>query len=687
MAEGIELVLAFHNHQPVGNFENIFREAFEKCYDPFLKFLEEHPRFRVTLHYSGCLFDWLEAREKQFLKRLERLIRKNQLEMLSGGYYEPILPSIPERDAVRQIHRMNRYLKQRFGKTPGGFWLTERVWEPKLPRIAAEAGVSYTAIDETHFALAGFSEKEISDFFLTEEEGFPLYVFPAAQFLRYAIPFRDPYDTLDYLKGRGPGESGARIVTYADDGEKFGLWPGTYQWVYREGWLERFAKALEENASWIFLKTFGEILEERKGLPVKKAYLPTASYEEMMEWALSRDKAVEFRTLKQELESNGLWNRARHFFQGGTFKNFYTKYSEADWMRSRMRSVSREVQGVKKRTVQERAEHELWQGQCNCPYWHGVFGGLYLHHLRRSTYEHLIRAEQMVRPQGKLKAPTLSEEDLNQDGVEEILIRTPVFSFFFLPHRGGSLAELDFLPVTTNVLDTLTRRKESYHNELVRSGEASRGSGKSIHEMEKTVSPEVLERVAFDPYERYSLLEHFLPSEIGFDEFWKAKFGRRGEDPTRTVYAKSWVAKRDGDATLVLKGKLSLGPEMKAMIEKKITIRSNESAFTVSWKITNTASKRIEGLWGSEWSMNFYGPPRKESGVHKIELQDGWSPVHLEISSTQPFDYWQFPIETLSQTEKDFRLIHQGMALFPHWRISLQPQEVFGRKLVLRFSA
>ena len=686
MAEGIELVLAFHNHQPVGNFENVFREAFEKCYDPLLKFLEEHPHFRVSLHYSGCLFDWLEGREKQFLKRLERIVRKNQVEMLGGGYYEPILPLIPERDAVRQIRFMSQYLKQRFGKMPSGFWLTERVWEPKLPRLAAEAGVHYTAIDETHFALAGFAEKEIVDFFLTEEEGSPLYVFPVPKFLRYAIPFRDPHDSLDYLKGLGGGTFKPRVVTYADDGEKFGLWPGTYQWVYREGWLERFAKALEENASWISLKTFREILEDRKGLPVKKAYLPTASYEEMMEWALSRDKAVEFRALKRELESSGLWNRIRPFFQGGTFKNFYTKYSEADWMRSRMRGVSYEVQKIKSGTKQDQAEQELWQGQCNCPYWHGVFGGVYLHHLRRSTYEHLIRAEQTAKPQAKLKAPAFNEEDLNQDGMKELIVRTSVFSFFFLPHRGGSLAELDFLPGTMNVLDTLTRRKESYHGELLRSGEGSGGSGKSIHQLEKTVSHEILERVAFDDCERYSLLEHFLPHGTSFDEFWKAKFGRLGEDPTRTLYEKSWTMK-DGAAILTLKGKCSLGPGLKVLIEKKITVRSNESKLTVNWKITNSAFKKIEGLWGSEWNMNFYGQSRNESGVHKIDLQDGWSPVYLEIVSPKPFDYWQFPIETLSQTEKDFRLIHQGVALFPHWRLSLNPKEAFEQELEFRFSA
>ena len=684
MTEGIELILAFHNHQPVGNFENVFREAFEKCYDPFLKFLEEHPSLRVSLHYSGCLLDWLEAREKRFLKRLGRLVRKNQVEMLSGGYYEPILPLIPERDAVRQIRYMNRYLKMQFGKSPAGFWLTERVWEPKLPRIAQEAGVSYTVVDETHFALAGFPEQEISNYFLTEEEGSSLYVFPVTKFLRYSIPFREPPETLDYLKGLDRGESGVRVVTYADDGEKFGLWPGTYQWVYREGWLERFARALEENSSWIHLKTFDEVLGERKGLPVKKVYLPTASYEEMMEWALNTEKGIEFRNLKRDLESNGFWSRAQHFFQGGTFKNFYVKYSEADWMRSRMRAVSRAVEDISKKSLRETAERDLWQSQCNCPYWHGVFGGLYLHHLRRNTYEHLIRAEQTASAQTRLKGVTVTEADLNQDGCDEIIVRTQGFSFFFLPHRGGTLAELDLVPLAMNVLDTLTRRKESYHSELGQVGESPAGAGKSIHELSKTVSLEVLERAAFDPYERLSLLDHFLPSSTHFEDFWKAKYKPLEADPTRIIYTKSCHVKK-GAVTLILKGRHFL--EKAAIeIEKRIFIPLNKNEFGIHWKIVNLSSRKVDCLWGSEWSTNFYGQTRNESDLRKVELQDGWSGALLEITGPDLFDYWQFPIETLSQTEQDFRLMHQGVSVFPHWKLSLNPKGVFERELGFRFS-
>jgi len=672
----IHFILAFHNHQPVGNFENVFREAFEKCYDPFLKFLEVHPAFRVSLHYSGCLFDWFESREKQFLKRLERLVRKNQVELLGGGYYEPILPLIPEQDAVRQMRFMNDYLKARFGKAPNGFWLTERVWESKIPRLAAEANLHFTAVDDTHFALSGLPESDLNQLFITEEEDHPLFLFPIPKFLRYVIPFKEPQETLDYLRPLNQEENSV-VVTYADDGEKFGLWPGTYQWVFHDRWLDRFAQALEENQSWINLKTFSETLPQKAVRAFPKAFLPSASYEEMSEWAMMPGKGRKFLKLRHELEDAGLWSRTLPYLQGGTFKNFLVKYTEADWMRSKMKWVSKKVSGLKN-SVQKKAEQELWQGQCNCPYWHGVFGGLYLHHLRRNTYEHLIRAEQFSATPASQKKISVIQEDLNQDGAPETVIEASPFSLYVLPHRGGSVVELDYHPLAMNVLDTLTRREEAYHGGIFQPKKFSGGT-KSIHDIEKTVPPEVMQRIAFDPADRFSFLDFFLEPSSSFEEYWKGRGCLLGKDPVNEIYEGSWKG-NDRQGTFSLQSKRLIpvkGTQAQAPVTviKNIALKAGQSEFQISWKLMNESSEKIDLLWGFEWRFTFFDKERNESGILQTEIQDGWSPAHLVISAERAFDYWQFPIETVAQTEKDYRLLHQGIGVFPHWRLALEPRK------------
>lgn len=59
----IYLSLAIHNHQPVGNFDFVFEEAYTKAYEPMIALLEKHPGVRLALHYSGPLRDWLKAHQ------------------------------------------------------------------------------------------------------------------------------------------------------------------------------------------------------------------------------------------------------------------------------------------------------------------------------------------------------------------------------------------------------------------------------------------------------------------------------------------------------------------------------------------------------------------------------------------------------------------------------------------------
>ena len=151
----VRLAVAIHNHQPVGNFDSVFAEAVERAYRPFLDALVRHPGVRLSMHWSGPLFEWLEEHEPSILDALGMLCARGQVELLSGAFYEPILAVIPPWDQQGQIERMNGYLKARFGVTARGAWLAERVWEPDLPDVLARAGIEYTLVDDHHFLLAG----------------------------------------------------------------------------------------------------------------------------------------------------------------------------------------------------------------------------------------------------------------------------------------------------------------------------------------------------------------------------------------------------------------------------------------------------------------------------------------------------------------------------------------------------
>src|SRR5438093_6011379 len=275
----VTLVLIVHDHQPVGNFDGVFQQAFEDAYEPFLGFLEGHPRVRLALHTSGPLLQWIARHRRPYLARLRALVERNQVELWGGGFFEPILPAIPEADRHGQVRAMADWLELELGQRPKGLWLTERVWEPGLASSLAAAGVEYTAVDHAHFVAAGFERDQLWGYFQTEDQGRALSVFPIHRELRYLIPFQDPEQTVELLTRVGETGEG-RIAGLGDDGEKFGVWPGTKQLCYERGWLERWAEALDAHP-WIECRTPAETIAHHP--PVGLAYLPTASYHEMEE--------------------------------------------------------------------------------------------------------------------------------------------------------------------------------------------------------------------------------------------------------------------------------------------------------------------------------------------------------------------------------------------------------------------
>ena len=288
----VHFIFGVHNHQPVGNFGQVFETLDKVSYHPFLQVLERHPKVKCAFHVTGPLLEWFEANRPETLKRLKALVGRGQVELFTGGMYEPILAILPDRDKLGQIERMNAYIKKKFGVIPQGMWTAERVWEPHLTKTLAEAGVKYLVMDDAHFKSAGLREDQTFGYYLMEEQGYTCGVFPISEKMRYMVPFKDVDESMNYLRSVA-NEAGDRCVVLMDDGEKFGGWPDTYKWVYEDGYLERFFSALEANSEWLHCVTFAEYAAQHP--PLGRLSLPTGSYTEMGEWALPPDAAARIR--------------------------------------------------------------------------------------------------------------------------------------------------------------------------------------------------------------------------------------------------------------------------------------------------------------------------------------------------------------------------------------------------------
>jgi len=641
-------LFAVHNHQPVGNFAAVFKRAFHDCYEPFLNALAKHPAIRFTLHFSGPLWEYMAEKEKRSWELVKEMTGRGQVELLGGGFYEPVLSIIPEEDRIGQLRLMSDFLADHFGRRPRGVWLTERVWEPHLPKTLASAGIEYTLLDEEHFHYAGV--KDIEHPYITEEEGSPLILFPVSKQLRYFVPFRAIEDVRACF--REIAERGG-LAILGDDGEKFGLWPGTHKWVYEEGWLSRFLEFLEDEG--VPTLTYSEYLDRRPSLgPV---YLPPASYEEMMEWVLDPAGFECFRALKKEVPPEG-----RRFLRGGFFREFFLKYPESNHLHKRMLLVSREV----RQNPNPEAARELYRAQCNDPYWHGVFGGLYLPHLRESAYRHLIGAEKRL----PLR-PGWEVLDYDLDGREELFLRHDRFNLLLKPSYGGSLVEFDDRILGRNFSDVLARRPESYHHQK----EQSAGDGgKSIHEQAKKLPAEAASLLRYDWHPRFSLLDHFLQSQTSLESFRTVDYGEQGDFVNQeyrfTLQSDSALLSRQGHVWVE-------GERLPVRVTKGIAPLPDGVAIT--YELENEAEKEVALFFAIEW--NFYLLPQEwEIRGKTLYLARGkWL---LEFGGSPRI--WRFPLQTLSQSEEGYDIIHQGMCFLPHWKFRLAGRQKFGVAITLR---
>ena len=198
------------------------------------------------------------------------------------------------------------------------------------------------------------------------------------------------------------------------------------------------------------------------------------------------------------------------------------RYPEANYLHKKMLRVSRKFYALSNRKKNPELHTPLLRGQCNCPYWHGVFGGLYLPHLRHGVWKELLDAEFALdnsSHRGR-KWVDIERADFDADGFDELLLENAYLNAYISPRRGGSMFEWDFRPKVFNLLNTLTRRPEAYHDKLLApaqkpepetpaSGEDEYLEGiASIHEIVQSKEPGLEKLLNYDVWPRVALLDY-----------------------------------------------------------------------------------------------------------------------------------------------------------------------------------
>ena len=725
----LRLVLALHDHQPVGNFDGVFEDAYRDSYEPFLDTFEQFPELAISLHTSGSLLEWLVERKPAYVDRVRTLVQAGRVEVLGGPFFEPILASIPQRDRVGQIREYSRYLKDLFGTRVRGMWLPERVWEQQFCRDIADAGIEYTILDDYHFRAAGLRDHELTGQFLTEDEGRVLGLFPGDEHLRYLIPFRPVREVLDHLRRLAHERRGA-VVVFGDDGEKFGTWPGTKEAVYGKGWLREFLTALRDNGDWLHTTTLAEAADHVP--PVGDTYVPDCSYREMTEWSLPTPRQTELHDLVEANERGDLWPKLKPFLRGGYWRNFRSKYREAREMYARMLEVSDRLatageDATADRPLVDRARTELHRAQCNCPYWHGAFGGLYLPHLRNAIFKHLIRADSLLERATGKAGPWcgIAAKDYDLDARKEVRLANDRLVAYLKPTRGGHLYGLDVRGADHNLLATLDRRPEPYHKKILEAaiqpdphahheGDSSHGSphppegadrgedAVSIHDLVHFKQPDLDKKIAYDRWPTKSLVDHFLRPGLSREEFRRAE-GELG-DFAEGVY--ETVLRRSDTRVEAVMTRTAHLNKFDVRVRKTAALNAGSGSLEVRYDLADlppglpvhfAVALHFAGLAGSADDRYFYDTNGGRLGrlsetldlpeTDRLGMVDEWLGLHAGVEVSEPAAFWTYPVETVSGSESGFELVFQSAAVVPHWEFTVPDDGRWGVNLTIATDA
>jgi alpha-amylase len=382
--------------------------------------------------------------------------------------------------------------------------------------------------------------------------------------------------------------------------------------------------------------------------------LPCASYPEMEEWS------------------------------AGNFRNFLIKYPEAQTMHQKMLWISQRLEKLEtprtQRILQETRER-LYRAQSNDAYWHGVFGGLYLRHLRRSVYAELLQAEHLLdaferRGKKSWVEGRIIAQDFGHAG--EVALRSPSVSLLLNPRQGGQLVEWSDKELGLNLLDTLTRRPEPYHKKAQVAHQVPIGAAtgpETIHERHDT-GFKGAEPLVYDRYRRAGLIDHALAPDSKVQDFalgivkelvdfvgepYEERLVRSGNRASAILTRQGHIRMDEADHPLVLK--------------KRVTVPPRGKKVTITYQLVNRSSRMLAFLFGSELNLNLkdahVNRVGEVEGVRRFSVTDPAFRLRVSLSFSHPARLWYFPLETLSDSERGLERTYQGVNITSLWQLAL----------------
>ncbi|MDR0472079.1 MAG: DUF1926 domain-containing protein [Treponema sp.] len=417
MSSGVQMILGASCHLPNGCSEDEFEFLYNREIKPVISAVNQFPKIHIAIHYSGALLNWIERKHDELIRLIDDLLSRKQAELLGGGFYEPLLPILPQVDKVGQIEMLTTYIRKQFGKRPQGCWIPALAWEQNLVAALNTCGMAYTFLEDFRFTPDGErngAEPEGGAFYapcITEDQGKLITVFPVSLRLSRDFYNQETIKNIAQLAGT-MGEYPVSVFP---------------RWEKEENSELEAMRFFEELSSGGIEFTLpGKVYKNLKGL-----------------------KRLYFSNPPEEGGGQAVCSPRRFLVDYPEANNIYAKMIYTHNFINQLRGdISR------KRSALE----ELWKAQdcgiyCNSGLDQDNIPSLRLQRspLRKAAYHALLEAEKISRQKKKI-TPSLSIIDFDLDGQSEYLLSDDKVNAY-IKAEGAGLFELDYLPVSWNYMD------------------------------------------------------------------------------------------------------------------------------------------------------------------------------------------------------------------------------------------
>ncbi|MDR0624125.1 MAG: DUF1926 domain-containing protein [Treponema sp.] len=632
MSHKINLILGSHKHIPCGAGDDEFERAYEFQLKPFISTLYKYPKIQAVLHYSGVLLHWIERFHPEFLMFIETMVSRKQVEILGGGFYEPMMPLIPLQDKIGQIELLTTYLRKQFGKRPQGCWLPALAWEQNMVSPLNACGMGYTFLDEDQFKLAGLSGKALFTPCVSEDQGKLITVFPLSNTVKAEFTQKKASLVLNGLAEKLPGGEGC-VVSVFPEGfptEKDGSSGPEYA-------CHEFFEELSRCEPFVEFTGPGKFHRGLQGL--HKAYFPD-SLGDCFGAEKGPNRFLPRRFLIDFPEANGIYS-----------KMIFT------------RVLINQLRGDKSR--KRTAREELWKAQGCDVFYHPKEYGIDRHSVRNAAYKSLLDAERICREKGSF-IPSLMNFDFDMDGAGEYLFQDVKINCY-IRLRGASVFELDYLPKTWNYLDTFSPETANAVRER-RTAFADNFFPSSIS------LRDVLD--GRSPGARYCGQEQFELAELDKVR-GKVRFrlpGREGLPFGKVELEKIYFLKKDTlsvSYALINQGKEDARFQFAPAID--LSFPGEGEAFVRFFKLKS-------GVKDASFSEAII------QDAEGIKIQDLKNEVQIVLGSKKPFNACIVPVKTAGPLKGPGADLYQSTCIMPLQEALIPPQETWTTEFTVKFS-